>query len=99
MPAITSENRDAWQAIANDCSKQRPYVGRLVKIVEGRKHKGKQGKVVRHMLDKYFDAFRYGSEASHHLTQMMGRHGYVVLVEQECGNRFWVRADYTLCMD
>ena len=99
MAAINQDTQKAWQDIANELSKQRPYPGRKVRITEGRKHKGKCGKVLRHQLDKFVDAFRYGGEANHHMTEMAGRFGYVCLVEntQDPLDRFWIKADYCLC--
>lgn len=96
MPAINSENREAWQALANEVSKDRPYVGRRVTVTGGRKHKGKSGEVVRHERDRYVDAFRYGNEAQHHMTQMRGRYGYVVLIDTGT-ERFWTKADNVTC--
>lgn len=95
MPAINEDTREFWQQLADDLSAQRPYPGRRIEIVKGRKHKGKTGIVRRHMPDRYYDAFRYASEASAHMIQMAGREGYVVLVDPENGPSFWVRADYT----
>jgi len=96
MPAINEKTRGTWQDIANELSKQRPVPGRKVSITGGRKHKGKRGTVLRHQLDKFVDAFRYGGEANHHMTEMAGRFGYVCLVEnmENPSDRFWVKADY-----
>jgi hypothetical protein len=98
MPAITAENRDFWQDLANNLHQQRPHVGREVKIEKGRKHKGKQGKVIQHKLDQYDNAYRYGNDASHHYRDMAGRSGWVCLVETS-NERFWVKASYTVCID
>lgn len=99
MSVLNERTREAWQAIANDLSKQRPYAGRRVRIVGGRKHKGKEGTVTRHQLDHYEDAFRYGGEASQHMAQMAGRDGYVVMVRPDAGKPFWVKARFVLCID
>jgi len=92
MPAINSENADAWRDIAARISEQRPDVGRIVTVTRG-KHKGKRGKVTRHMLDKYSDAFRYASEAQATLREMAGRAGFVCLVRFDDGTDGWVKAD------
>lgn len=100
MPVINEETRAAWQRIADECGKQRPYRGRKVRVDGGRKHKGKIGTVVRHQLDQFYDVFRYGGEASHHMAQMAGREGYVVMVQPDDGcQRFWVKAHYVTCID
>lgn len=97
---ILSEHRDAWQRIANAASEQRPCEGRRVRIVEGRKHKGRSGVVVRHQLSKFGDAFRYGGAANLHMREMQGRSGFVCLVEpDDGGSKFWVNADYTEVLD
>lgn len=94
MAVITAENRDSWQSLANMVSKEKPDVGRTVRVLNG-KHKGKIGKVIRHQLDQYYNAYRYGSPAQHMLTDMMGRYGYVVLIETPNGN-IWVKASNTM---
>lgn len=96
MPAITSENRDFWQTMANNASRQRPYVGRQVTIIRG-KHKGKSGKVIRHQTDRYVDAFRYGGEASNMLTSMEGRRGYVCLIDTGT-EKVWAKGNYLDCL-
>lgn len=99
MACITSENRDAWQALADEASKQRPYPGRKVRITGGRKHKGKVGTVMRHQRDRFdATAFRYGGEAALMLRDMEGRYGFCCLIQPEDGTApFWVKADYTEC--
>ncbi|AND75613.1 hypothetical protein [Nostoc phage A1] len=95
MTAINSENREAWQVLATTLSNQNPGVGKNVKIVDGRKHKGKTGKVIKHQRDRYSDAFRYGDSATHHLREIKGRYGYVCLIKDDTGSTFWVKAEYT----
>jgi hypothetical protein len=98
VSAINTETRDAWQAIANDLSKQRPYPGREVRVEAGRKHRGKTGRVLRHQCDKFGSAFRYGGDANLHMREMAGRYGFVVLVATET-EQFWVKAEYVRCID
>lgn len=94
MSVITSENRAAWQSLANVCSEQRPDVGRKVKVTGGRKHIGKAGVVRIHKLSKYSTAFRYATDAQAQLREMAGRSGYCVLVQPDGGGEsFWVDAD------
>lgn len=98
MSVINSDTQSAWQQIARDVSRQRPYVGRTATVVRGRKMLGRRVTVVRHQLDQYDrDAFRYGGEASKHMTEMRGRHGFVCLVRDETGTERWVKAEYLAC--
>lgn len=102
---INSETQAFWQSLANELSRQRPNVGRRVTVIGGRKYRGKLGVVVRHQVDRYEDAFRYGNEASQHYKQMAGRYGFVCMVREiqvddddgsllDTGNVFWVKARY-----
>ena len=95
MSAINEDTRAAWQAIADELSKQRPHAGRRVRVVGGRKHKGKEGLVERHQLSKYGDAYRYASEAQAHMRDMAGRDGWVCLVRTDAGETFWINAQHT----
>lgn len=96
MSFLTEVPRESLQSLFNTVAQDKPAVGCTVRIKEGRKHKGKIGIIKRHMIDGYADAFRYGNSATHYMTQARGRYGYVVLVQEENGNTFWVKADY--CM-
>ena len=51
MSVINSENRAAWQALADGFRSQFPSKGKTVKIVKG-KHEGKQGVVTYHGINK-----------------------------------------------
>lgn len=94
MPAINSDNAEAWKQLAKDVDAQRPSVGKRIHVVGGRKHKGKTGSVVAHTRSRFGSAFRYGGEANLHLREMMGRHGFIVLVHpDDNGWPFWVDAD------
>lgn len=94
MPVINAENRDAWQKIADEASKNRPFAGRKVRIERG-KHKGKVGSVQRHERDPYQpDAWRYGGEGCLALREMQGRYGFRVLVRPPVGDAFWTKAEY-----
>lgn len=98
MAIINADNREAWQSLANSASKEKPFVGRKVRIDNGRKHKGKIGEVMRHQQDKFWNAFRYGSPAQHMLTQMRGREGFVILVKTQT-EQFWVKAEYATVLE
>lgn len=97
MSCINADTRSAWQAMADEASKTRPHPGRRVRIIGGRKHKGKVGTVVRHQVSQYGNAYRYGNDASHHLRDMRGRYGWTCLVRTDLGEQFWVDADHTEC--
>ena len=98
MGCITSENVSFWQDLANRASAQRPSVGKTVQVDKGRKHKGKIGQVIRHQIDKFQDAYRYGNEASHHMRDITGRYGWCCLIQCNDGTTFWVKADYLTCI-
>jgi hypothetical protein len=100
MSAINGDTVEAWREIAKDLSAQRPYPGRRVEIVGGRKHKGRVGVVLIHCRDQYSSAFRYGGEANLHMREMAGRDGFVVKCRDEMTNEiFWCKADYTKVLD
>jgi hypothetical protein len=92
MSFISEVTQEQWKSLVDQTSPQRPSVGKIVKVVEGRKHLGKQGKVFWHGIDKYSDAWRYGSDAQHHLHDLCGRYGYRVGVETET-EKFFVPAN------
>lgn len=96
MPAITAENRDFWQDLANRLDADRPSAGRRVTVMLGRKNKGRTGIVLRHERSKYGQAYRYGSDASDHMRDMAGRYGWRVLIKTGDGTTFWTEADYCL---
>ena len=96
MSFLSEVPRETLQSLFNTVALDKPNVGSTVRITKGYKHQGKVGIVKRHQRDSYVDPFRYGNDASHHMTQVRGRYGYIVLIEQENGSRFWVKASY--CM-
>lgn len=99
MPWITAENAPIIQSLFNDVSKDKPTIGATVRVRTG-KHAGKIGTVQRHMVSRYKNPFRYGSEMSRAMTQVRGRSGFVVLVKTET-ETFWVDADdkIMLCVE
>jgi hypothetical protein len=81
---------DMWKALApllSDVSKEKPAVGRIVRIMRG-KHKGAIGPVERHIRSKFVNPYRYGSSAQHAMIDARGRYGFAVLV-----SGFWTDAD------
>jgi hypothetical protein len=94
MALFTSENRQAWQNLADAHAKNRPSVGKTVTIIDGRKHKGKVGEVVWHGRDKFVST-QYWTEAQWALREIVGRYGYTVKVKTASGETFFVSADYT----
>jgi hypothetical protein len=96
MSFLTEVPREVLQSLFNTVALDKPAVGSTVRITQGYKHQGKVGIVKRHQRDSYVDPFRYGDSANHHMTVVSGRYGYIVLIEQEDGSTFWVKASY--CM-
>lgn len=95
---INEATRVAWQAIASDVSRQRPYPGRRALVFRGRKLLGEMVTIIGHERDRYdVTAFRYGGEASQHMTAMRGRRGYVCRVRTNCGVLAWIKAEYLAC--
>jgi len=95
VSAINAENRGAWQALADELSKQRPSPGRAVRVTGGRKHKGERGTVERHQVSRYSDPFRYASDAQAHMREMSGRFGFACLVRPDGnGAAFWINAEH-----
>jgi hypothetical protein len=91
----------AWGALQNmaDNSEKyfpdRPDKGKHVKVIRGRKHKGKAGVIFWHGRDKYVDNTRYcGNGLQAAMTQLIGIYGYRVGVVTEENERFFVPADY-----
>lgn len=98
MACINESTRDAWQHMADEASKQRPYVGRRVKVVQGRKRLGETGTVIRHERDRFQpDVWRYGTDASMHLRDMQGRRGFVCVVRFDGGGKDWIKSQYLEC--
>ena len=88
-----SDFSSAMQKIADNCSVDRPSVGKNVIVTEGRKHMGKSGVVITHMRDKYHPNY-HKTEASLMLQEIIGREGFVVQVKTETGEKFFVKASY-----
>jgi hypothetical protein len=74
--------------------KQRPSVGKAVKVIEGKKHLGAVGTVRWHGIDKYDTSAQYMTDAQVCLRDMIGRLGYRIKIETESGESFFVSADY-----
>ncbi len=78
------------QALADALTVYRPFVGRLVRVVEGRKHHGKIGHVVWHGRDQFNrTAFRYGDPS---LTEVCGTWGYRIGIQTDHGEKFFIGA-------
>jgi hypothetical protein len=102
VSVVNTETRDAWQSIADEVSRQRPYVGRKVRVTAGRKRLGRVGTVIRHERDRFDrSTFRYGGDAHMHLAEMRGREGFAVLVQPDDGQSvepFWIKASAVECI-
>lgn len=97
MSCMNSTTREFWNDMGQQLSRQRPSCQRIVTIVQGRKARGRRGVVVKHMIDKYENAYRYGNETSHHMRDMQGREGWVCRVRLDSGEEIWVKARYLVC--
>lgn len=92
MALITSENRTAWQNLANDLSGQFPGRGKTVRVVSGKKHINKTGVVFWHGPDKFANT-RYKSDAQLMLRDLSGREGFRIGVETQDGEKFFIAAE------
>jgi hypothetical protein len=90
MCVITSENRDAWQAIADRASSNYPAVGKRVRVTKG-KNAGKEGQVTWHGRNEYYDN-RYTTPAMMMLQDINGREGFRVRV-CTATEKFFVNAE------
>lgn len=75
-------------------SLQRPSAGKRIRVTRG-KRKGVEGRVEIHQLSKFGKPYRYGSEASNHMKDLVGRSGWVCLIRTDAGESFWIDADKT----
>jgi hypothetical protein len=91
MAIFTNDNRNAWQALADDLAGQRPSVGKTVKVTSG-KSSGIVGKVTWHGRDKFAKDY-YATDAQLTLREFEGRRGYRIRVQPEAGDAFFVDAD------
>jgi hypothetical protein len=96
MPTFTAENRDAWNALFASVAGDRPSVGKRVRIVEGRKHRGLEGRVIWHGEDHYYMAAhrRFMSDAQAALNEARGRQGWRVGIQPDVGSPVYVNAAY-----
>jgi len=92
MAIITSENRDAWQDLANKLAPQFPSVGKRVCVVSGRNHLNVEGIVFWHGRDK-FASTQFKTSAQLMLRDMEGRRGFRIGIKTNDGEKFFVSAD------
>ena len=85
---------DALKRISEQGDDQRPSVGRMVRVVKGRKHVGEVGLVTWHGKDKYCDLDRYKSPIQVAMADVVGRTGYRIRISPDDGAAFFVCADY-----
>lgn len=95
MSLWSSMTQTEGQALADALSAYRPFVGRRVRIVEGRKHLGKIGTVTWHGPDR-FAGRAYGDGYQQAATEVMGRYRYRVGVRTDDGETFFTKAEYTM---
>lgn len=89
-----SMSRESGQSLADLLAADRPSVGVRVEVVDGRKHKGKAGKVFWHGRDGYSGAWRYGSDFEKSCRDIRGTYGFRVGVETDAGEKFFVPATH-----
>lgn len=92
MSFVSEVSPQLWKQLNDDAAPNRPSVGKLVKVVEG-KYAGIRGKVFWHGLDRYGN--QYATDAQLALREVIGRHGCRVGILTNDGNRVFVPADYT----
>lgn len=93
MAIFTNENASAWQSLFDSVSKDRPSVGKRVRVAKGRKHLGIEGVVVWHGVNRYANT-RYLSDAQQAMRDAMGTFGYRVGIQPDDGTeKFYVDAD------
>ena len=86
-------SREGGQKLADALSEGRPNVGTFVKVVYGRKHIGKTGKVFWHGPDKYSQSNRYGSPFQQSCSNICGTYGFRVGIITAEGEKFFVPAE------
>lgn len=97
MSVITRENAPMWTSLLGRVAEARPEVGMVAVPLKG-KYRGRAGVITRHIVDRFYDPFRYGSSAQHMMTEARGRRGYVVKIAPLDGSpAYWTKAEY-LCV-
>lgn len=91
---INAENKAQWQTLADQLSQNNPLHKR-VRVVGGRKHKGKEGIMTKQMRDKYAsDCWKYCSEAQATYREMEGVYGFCGLIECDDKSSFWIKCSH-----
>lgn len=93
MSCINESTESFWNQLATDLEAMRPSVGKGVYVGRG-KHAGRFGVVSRHQRSRFSNAYRYGSDANHHMRDMAGTYGWTCRVSFGDGDYAWVRADH-----
>ena len=101
MATFTAENAAAWQSLIDTVNVGAPRVGTFVRVTGGRKWRGVEGRVTRHMRSKYDRTSRYLNDAQATLRDARGREGFVVFIEPDMratvcppgGKGVWVKAE------
>ena len=83
------------QALADSLSADRPFVGSVVRVDQG-KHRGKLGRVVWHGVDRFSKAGRYGGPDVQALREVRGRWGFRVGIQTDGDERFFVNAEHVM---
>lgn len=78
--------------VLRDVAKDRPNVGRTVRVIAGRKNVGAVGQVTWHGPDRFDKSRRYCDSYQNHLRDCMGKGGFRVRVKLEDGSQFFTSA-------
>lgn len=97
--AARDKAAEALGGMMADVSKTRPSVGRRVRVVGGRKYRGREGQVFWHGQGFDPSAGRYGNVFSDALRQAAGRYGYRVGVRCDDGSKFFVDANQVIIVE
>lgn len=93
---IGAAKDNAWKAlneIAQEQFKLRPSVGKSVRVIGGRKHKGKEGIVFWHGRNPYERTSRSGSDLGRAMIDARGTHGFRCGVRTET-EKFFIDAKH-----
>ncbi len=88
---------NAWKALSeimSDVAKERPSVGKKVRVIRGKKHLGKEGVVFWHGSDRFQDPNRYADSFQSALRQARGTYFYRVgVMVDETQEKIFVPAE------
>jgi len=80
-------------AASAEINARRPSVGSVVRVIEGRKWLGAEGRITWHGIDKFNKTAWKGDTAQGVLRQIKGQYGYAVRVQMDDGTTFFTQAE------